>query len=54
MTHKASSFGMWQGFGFGSAALVFFEILIYRNIHMGVSEIGGTLFWGPYNKDPTI
>ena len=22
---------------------------------MGVSEkIGGTLFWGPYNKDPTI
>ena len=21
---------------------------------MGVSEIGGTLFWGPSNKDPTI
>ena len=21
---------------------------------MGISEIGGTLFWGPYNKDPTI
>ena len=21
---------------------------------MGVSEIMGTLFWGPYNKDPTI
>ena len=23
--------------------------------HMGVSEnLGGALFWGPYNKDPTI
>ena len=23
--------------------------------HLGVSEHkGGTLFWGPYNKDPTI
>ena len=22
--------------------------------HLGVSEIRGTLFWGPYNKDPTI
>ena len=21
---------------------------------MGVSENRGTLFWGPYNKDPTI
>ena len=21
---------------------------------MGVSENQGTLFWGPYNKDPTI
>ena len=21
---------------------------------MGVSEIRGTFFWGPYNKDPTI
>ena len=21
---------------------------------MGVSEIRGRLFWGPYNKDPTI
>ena len=23
-------------------------------LNMGVSENGGTLFWGPYNKDPTI
>ena len=22
--------------------------------YMGVSENRGTLFWGPYNKDPTI
>ena len=22
--------------------------------HMGVSENRGTLFWSPYNKDPTI
>ena len=22
--------------------------------HMGLSRITGTLFWGPYNKDPTI
>ena len=22
--------------------------------HMGVSGIRGTLFWGPFNKDPTI
>ena len=22
--------------------------------HMGVSENEGILFWGPYNKDPTI
>ena len=22
--------------------------------HMGLSENSGTLFWGPYNKDPTI
>ena len=22
--------------------------------NMGVSENRGTLFWGPYNKDPTI
>ena len=22
--------------------------------HMGVSENEGTLFWGPYIKDPTI
>ena len=25
-----------------------------RVAHMGVSENRGTLFWGPYNKDPTI
>ena len=23
-------------------------------IQSGVSEIGATLFWGPYNKDPII
>ena len=22
--------------------------------HMGLSENWGTLFWGPYNEDPTI
>ena len=22
--------------------------------HLGISENRGTLFWGPYNKDPTI
>ena len=27
-----------------------FRVITY----MGVSEIRGTLFWGPYNKDPTI
>ena len=27
--------------------------LVYRT-HMGVSETGGTLLGGPYNKDPTI
>ena len=24
------------------------------SLHMGVSEHRGTLFWGPYNKDPII
>ena len=24
------------------------------NCYMGVSEIRGTLFWGPYKKDPTV
>ena len=23
-------------------------------VHMGVSENRGTLFWGPYNEDPTL
>ena len=23
-------------------------------VYLGVSEIRGTVFWGPYNKDPTI
>ena len=27
---------------------------IYSLCYMGVSEIRGTLLWGPYNKDPTI
>ena len=25
-----------------------------KSCDMGDSEIRGTLFWGPYNKDPTI
>ena len=29
-------------------------IYIYIYIYMGFSKIRGTLFWGPYNKDPTI
>ena len=24
------------------------------SVYMGVSENRDTLFWGPYNKDPTI
>ena len=24
------------------------------SLHLGVSDIRGTLHWGPYNKDPTI
>ena len=30
-----------------------FRVLGFR-VHMGVSENRGPLFWGPYNRDPTI
>ena len=39
---------------------VYYTIVVVRNPknstgnYVGVSEIRGTLFWGPYNKDPTI
>ena len=28
--------------------------MIEKDPDMGVSENLGTLYWGPYNKDPTI
>ena len=28
--------------------------LLVHSLYMGVSENRGTLFWGPYSKDPTI
>ena len=37
-----------------------FEFMILTTVTIGVLRIwefpklGGTLFWGPYNKDPTI
>ena len=30
------------------------QVLERMEKDMGVSENRGTLFWGPYNKDPTI
>ena len=32
----------------------FFARVEVPNNHMGVSENKGYLFWGPYNKNPTI
>ena len=33
----------------------FYGVSITQRVHMGVSENrGGSLFWGPYNKDPII
>ena len=29
-------------------------LLGYIGFHLGVSENRGTLFWGPYNKDPSV
>ena len=31
-----------------------FGAMIEKDPDMGVSENLGTLYWGPYNKDPTI
>ena len=30
------------------------EFKEFRRVVSGVSENWGTLFWGPYNEDPTI
>ena len=47
-----------QGFWFGGCRSLGFGDVGLRVAHvqvdLGVSENRGTLFWGPYNKDPTI
>ena len=41
-----------SGFRLVPQALVFSDVR--TEACLGVSEYRGTLFWGPYNKDPTI
>ena len=36
------------------ASLIEGSARVPRSFYMGVSEIRGTLFWGSFNKDPTI